>query len=64
MKTVVILLVGLMLASCSSHIVPSSIKLGKKCTAPNDGQIVYSYVWVHKEGEELKANAKNCEAIK
>ena len=64
MKKVVILLTGLMLASCSSHIVPSSIKLGKKCTAPSDGQIVYSYVWLHKEGEELKANKQNCKAIK
>ena len=53
-----------MLASCSGHTVPSEIKLGKKCTAPEDGRIVYSYVWVHKKGEELKANATNCELIK
>ena len=64
MKIVAILLTGLMLASCSGHIVPSEIKLGKKCTAPEDGRIVYSYVWVHKKGEELKANATNCELIK
>ena len=53
-----------MLASCSGHIVPPSVKLGKKCTQAEDGQIVYSYIWLHKKGEKLTANAKTCELIK
>ena len=64
MKILAILITGLMLASCSGHIVPPSVKLGKKCTQAEDGQIVYSYIWLHKKGEEVTANAKTCELIK
>ena len=64
MKILAILITGLMLASCSGHIVPPSVKLGKKCTQAEYGQIVYSYIWLHKKGEELTANAKTCELIK
>ena len=46
MKTIAIVLTGLLLASCSGHIVPPNMQFGKKCAETDDGQIVYSYVSV------------------
>ena len=51
------------LAGCSGHN-QSYVKFGKKCTEAEDGQIVYSYVWMHKKGEELSADKETCKKIK
>ena len=64
MKTIAIVLTGLLLASCSGHIVPPNMQFCKKCAETDDGQIVYSYVWMHKKGEQLKANKETCKLIK
>ena len=64
MKTIAIVLTGLLLASCSGHIVPPNMQFGKKCAETDNGQIVYSYVWLHKKGEQLKANKETCKLIK
>ncbi len=64
MKLIAIITLGLFLAGCSGHIVPPAMKFGKKCSEAEDGTIVYSYVWLHKKGEELTANAKTCDLIK
>jgi hypothetical protein len=64
MKYLLIILFGLVLASCSGHINPPNMVFGKKCTEAENGRIVYSYVWLHKQGEELKANKETCEKIK
>lgn len=64
MKTIAIVLTGLLLASCSGHIVPPNMQFGKKCVETNEDTIVYSYVWMHKKGTELKADKKTCELIK
>ena len=53
-----------LLTGCSGHIVPPNMQFGKKCAETDDGQIVYSYVWMHKKGEQLKANKETCKLIK
>lgn len=53
-----------LLAGCSGHIVPPSMQFGKKCVETNEDTIVYSYVWMHKKGTELKADKETCELIK
>ncbi len=63
MKIVAILITGLILAGCSGHINPPSVKFGKKCAEAGDGQIVYSYIWMHKKGEELTANKETCDQL-
>ena len=63
MKFIIIILTGIMLASCSGHIVPPSVKFGKKCAEAGDGQIVYSYIWMHKKGEDLTANKETCDKL-
>ena len=57
MKIVAILVTGLILAGCSGHINPPSVKFGKKCT-PDHKE--WSYVWfVEKEGNNVaKENCK------
>ncbi|OUU29455.1 MAG: hypothetical protein CBB97_02445 [Candidatus Endolissoclinum sp. TMED37] len=62
-KSILTLLTVIFLAGCSSPIVPPSIELGKKCME-KDGTVVYSYVWLHKKGTELSANAETCNLIK
>ena len=63
MKIVAILVTGLILAGCSGHINPPSVNVGKKCAESGDGQIVYSYIWMHKKGEELTANKETCDQL-
>ena len=48
------------MTACSGPISPPQVKFGKKCTVAQDGQIVYSYVWLHKKGEKLEASKENC----
>ena len=55
MKTIAILLTGLMLAFHSGHIVLASVKLGKKCTLAGDGQIVYSTYGYTKKVKNLQS---------
>ena len=40
------------------------MQFGKKCVETNEYTIVYSYVWMHKKGTELKADKETCELIK
>ena len=63
-KIIVSIIALAFLAGCSGHINPPSVKFGKKCTEAEDGQIVYSYVWMHKKGEELSADKETCKKIK
>ncbi len=53
-----------LLTGCSGHIVPPNMQFGKKCVETNEDTIVYSYVWMHKKGTELKADKETCELIK
>ena len=62
-KLILSLLAVLFLAGCSGHIVPPAIEFGKKCIQKKD-TVVYSYVWLHKKGTELSANAETCDLIK
>lgn len=64
MKQIILLATALLLVGCSGHIAPPEIKLGKKCSVSDDGSIVYSYVWLHKKGETLSADAETCELLK
>ena len=52
------------LAGCSGHINPPNMQFGKKCVQTENDTIVYSYVWMHKQGEELSANKATCDLIK
>jgi len=61
-KLILSLLAVLFLAGCSGHIVPPAIELGKKCIE-KEGTVVYSYIWLHKKGTELSANAETCDLI-
>ena len=64
MKTVLVSVFALaLLAGCSGHIAPPEVKFGKKCSEGKDGNVVYSYVWMHKQGEELTANKETCELL-
>jgi hypothetical protein len=63
MKIFVSSLVLLFLVGCSGHIYPPAVKFGKKCSISNDGQVTYSYVWFHKQDEELKASKEACKEI-
>tara|TARA_B100000035_G_scaffold279196_1_gene258648 strand:+ start:114 stop:311 length:198 start_codon:yes stop_codon:yes gene_type:complete len=63
MKIFSTILILLFLAGCSGHIAPPAVKFGKKCTVAEDGNVVYSYIWLHKKGEELKANKETCKQI-
>lgn len=53
-----------LLTGCSGHIYPPNMQFGKKCVETDNNTIVYSYVWMHKKGEELKANKETCKLIK
>ena len=59
-KLLAIILSGIIVTACSGPISPPQVKFGKKCTVAQDGQIVYSYVWLHKKGEKLEASKENC----
>lgn len=64
MKTLLVSVFAVtLLAGCSGHISPPEVKFGKKCVEGQDGNIVYSYIWMHKQGKELKANKETCELI-
>ncbi len=53
-----------LLTGCSGHIAPPNMQFGKKCVETDNNTIVYSYVWMHKKGEELKADKATCDLIK
>ena len=53
-----------LLTGCSGHIAPPNMRFGKKCVETDNNTIVYSYVWMHKKGEELKADNATCDLIK
>lgn len=48
-----------LLAGCSLPKEPK-VSFGKKCSETQDGQVVYSYVWVYDKSAGLKASKKTC----
>ena len=48
-----------LLAGCSLPKEPQ-VSFGKKCSETQDGQVVYSYVWVYDKSAGLKASKKTC----
>ena len=61
MKTSSLLILFLILASCSAH----SVKVGKRCTNPTaDGSFEKSFVWIVDKTTiktfDQKINKKNC----
>tara|TARA_Y100000114_G_scaffold71714_1_gene65689 strand:+ start:2443 stop:2649 length:207 start_codon:yes stop_codon:yes gene_type:complete len=63
-KILLAVITATLLAGCSGHIYPPNMQFGKKCVETTNDTIVYSYVWMHKKGTELKANKETCELIK
>ena len=61
-KLILSLLIILFLVGCSGRDFLDT-KFGKKCIK-KENTIVYSYVWLHKKGTVLSADAKTCDLIK